>query len=182
MTTDRKWGTYQIIDLTCSARTTKLGTWTTIGDIVSQVVLAIKPPLIKVVTSAAATAMRQLMTEMATKTAKRKAELFKGDPEVHKFELDRREKYSCCESIRILGIDEDTDNLGSWRRTLALRWSRKTSESATDCRDDQAARDPSSWSLSGGIQRRRWRRDQEEAVWRQQQRCLHQRRPDSSAC
>ena len=48
---------------------------TTIRDIVSQVLLAIQPLLIKVVTSAVANAMRQLMNDMAAKTAERKAKL-----------------------------------------------------------------------------------------------------------
>ena len=88
-----------------------------IGDIVSQVVLAIQPLLIKVVTSAVTTATRQLMTDMATKTAERKAELdgLKKEVQLQKFELDRLEQYSRCESIRICGIaetaGEDTDDV-----------------------------------------------------------------------
>ena len=54
------------------ATTGKMDWGATIGDIVRQVVLAIQPPLIKVVTLAVTTATRQLMTEMA---AKRKCEL-----------------------------------------------------------------------------------------------------------
>ena len=75
----------------------------TIGDIVSQVVLAIQPLLIKVVTSAVTTATRQLMNDMATKTAERKAELdgLKKEIQLQKYELDRLEQYSHCESIRI---------------------------------------------------------------------------------
>ena len=89
----------------------------TIGDIVSQVVLAIRPLLIKVVTSAVITATRQLMNDMATKTAERKAELdgLKKEVQLQKFELDRLEQYSRRESIRICGVDEttgeDTDDL-----------------------------------------------------------------------
>ena len=89
----------------------------TIGDIVSQVVLAIQPLLIKVVTSAVTTATRQLMTDMATKTADRKAELdgLKKEVQLHTFELNRLEQYSRRESIRICGIDEtageDTDDV-----------------------------------------------------------------------
>ena len=80
----------------------------TIGDIVSQVVLAIQPVLIKAVTSAVTTATRQLMTDMATKTAGRKAELdgLKKEVQLHTFELNRLEQYSRHESIRICGIDE----------------------------------------------------------------------------
>ena len=79
--------------------------------------LAIQPVLIKVVTPAVTTATRQLMTDMATKTAKRKAELdgLKKEVKLHTFELDRLEQYSRRESIRICGIDEtageDTDEL-----------------------------------------------------------------------
>ena len=89
----------------------------TIGDIVSQVVLAIQPVLIKAVTSAVTTATRQLMTDMATKTAGRKAELYwlKKEVQLHTFELNRLEQYSRRESIRICGIDEtageDTDDV-----------------------------------------------------------------------
>ena len=83
----------------------------------SQVVLATQPVLIKAVTSAVTTATRQLMTDMATKTAERKAELdgLKKEVQLQKFELDRLEQYSRRESIRICGIDEtageDTDDV-----------------------------------------------------------------------
>ena len=69
----------------------------TIGDIVSQVVvLAIQPLLIKVITLAVITATRQLMNDMATTTAERKAELdgLKKEVQLQKFELDRLEQYS----------------------------------------------------------------------------------------
>ena len=75
----------------------------TIGDIVNQVGHAIQPLLIKVVTSAVATATRQLMNDMVTKTAERKVELdgLKNEVQLQKYELDRLEQYSWRETIRI---------------------------------------------------------------------------------
>ena len=63
------------------------------GDIVSQVVLASQPLLIKVVTSVVTTATKQLMTEMAEKTAERKCELgvLRKEVQLRKYELDRLE-------------------------------------------------------------------------------------------
>ena len=65
----------------------------TIGDIVSQVVLAIQPLLIKVVTSVVTTATKQLMTEMAEKTGERKCELdvLRKEVQLRKYELDHLE-------------------------------------------------------------------------------------------
>ena len=62
------------------ATTGKMDWRATIGDIVSQVVLAIQPPLIKVVTSAVTTATRLLMTEMACETEVRVGRVEEGGP------------------------------------------------------------------------------------------------------
>ena len=66
---------------TGKTRTTgKDGLGATIGGIVRQVVLATQPPLIKVVTSAAPTPKRQLMTEMACETEVRVGRFEEGGP------------------------------------------------------------------------------------------------------
>ena len=68
----------------------------TIGDIVSQVVLTMQLMLSKVVTSAVGTATKQLMTEIAAKTAEQRCKLdvLRKEVQLHKFELDRLEQYS----------------------------------------------------------------------------------------
>ena len=62
------------------ATTGKMDWGATIGDIVRQVVLAIQPLLLKVVTTAVTTATRQLMTEMAGETEVRVGRVEEGGP------------------------------------------------------------------------------------------------------
>ena len=133
------------------ATTGKMDWGATIGDIVRQVVLATQPPLIKVVTSAVTTATRPLMTEMACETEVRVGRFEEGGPAP-----DIRVGPPW--AVQPSWVHQD---MRHWRD--GRRGHRKPGTGAGDghwryieAGRHQAAHDRSSWSLCGGIQRRRW--------------------------
>ena len=80
----------------------------TIGEIVGQVVLAIQPLLIEIITSAVGSATKLLIAELSATTTSTRREMNSLGKEVQmqKFEIDRLQQYQRRDAIRVSGIPE----------------------------------------------------------------------------
>ena len=167
-------------------KTGKMDWGATIGDIVRQVVLATQPPLIKVVTSTVTTATRQLMTEMACETEVRVGRVEEGGPApyirvgppwavqpswVHQ---DLRHWW---DGRRGHGQLSTGAGGGHWHDVAAGRHQRQPQTAGTIRQHATHHREVCAEEYKDGDDE-----EQAKVTWRQQDRCLHKRRTDSSAC